>query len=52
MNFSDWLALNSNKIDLKFYNEKSTTEPPLWIDQWSKTKIENEGFSTNSYGEY
>ena len=49
--FSEWLALNTNKIGLKFYNEKSMSEPPLWVDTWSNVKIEKEGFSINPQGQ-
>ena len=49
--FSEWLALNTNEIGLKFYNEKSMSEPPLWADTWSNVKIEKEGFSINIQGQ-
>jgi len=49
--FSEWLALNTNEIGLKFYNEKSMSEPPLWVDTWSNVKIEKEGFSINPQGQ-
>jgi len=49
--FSDWLALNTNEIGLKFYNEKSMSEPPLWVDDWSNVKIEKEGFGFNPQGQ-
>ena len=49
--FSEWLALHTNEIGLKFYNEKSMSEPPLWVDTWSNVKIEKEGFSINPQGQ-
>ena len=49
--FSEWLALHTNEIGLKFYNEKSMSEPPLWMDTWSNVKIEKEGFSINPLGQ-
>ena len=49
---SDWLALNTNEIGLRFNNAKSESDPPKYIDYWSKGKIEKEGYHLDPRGQH
>ena len=49
---SDWLALNTNEIGLRFNNAKSMSDPPMFINYWSKTKIEKEGYNLDPRGQH